>query len=130
MGEELRHELQKQKEQHLEQKEQLLQWQEGLQEVLATVNSEVERALVDECSQPKENSSAILDRLHASVAGTLDQLQADRIWAESEHQKYIDFSTDVVTLHEMLARELREREDSSRQRITEMRDLTRRIGEL
>merc|ERR1712039_701473 len=56
--------------------------------------------------------------------------QSGRAWSESQHQRYLDLSTELLTLQEMSAREHRERHDASKQHVAEMRDLAKRIGDL
>merc|ERR1712066_929013 len=83
----------------------------------------------ESCASADELSSE-LARLRSVVNETGGDLQKGRKWNESEHQRYIDFSTEVATLKEMSARELKERQDATRQHVSELEDAAKRFGEL
>merc|ERR1712060_772400 len=74
--------------------------------------------------------STELKRLRASVSESGEQLKAGRSWNESEHNRYMDFATEVATLKEMHARELRERHDATKKHVSEIQDCTKRFSEL
>lgn len=103
-------------------------WEEGL----SAVGVEFEQALgqQQDSSGAGESISAELGRLRAVVSETGENLKIGRKWNETEHQRYMDFSTEVATLKEMAARELRERQDASRQHVVELEGSTKRFGEL
>lgn len=75
-------------------------------------------------------ATAPLTALDVSLGELREKLLSDKAWGEATHQKFMDLSTEVATLREMSFREARERQDSSKQNLGEVRELTKRLGDL
>lgn len=69
-------------------------------------------------------------QLRAALLQIQEHSQAGRTWAEGEHQRFMDFSTEVATLREMTSRELKERQDSTQRQSGEILELTKRLDGL
>lgn len=131
----LRQQLQDEQNQRRLDQQRLAQWHYALREEVDAIGSDFERVLASEQEQEQdshaaEESCVALPHLEASVAEVRDLMQASRTWSEAEHQKLVDFATEVVTLREMSARELRERQDTSKQQMADVQDIVKRMGEL
>lgn len=117
-----------------EQRKLVQRWQREIQDF----DAELEGALLARaragaaaaCGGGPEDDAAALDQLREAVAELAGKLRSGWTWAEAEHQKYMDFSTEVATLREMAARELRERQDASKQQVADIRGLTQRLSDL
>merc|ERR1712217_378398 len=77
-----------------------------------------------------DDLSAELGRTRECAQGIKEHLRIGRTWNESQHQQYMDFSTEVLTLKEMASREFRERQDATKKLVTELEDSARSVGEL
>merc|ERR1712039_18097 len=84
----------------------------------------------DKCVAPAVSVSAEVESFQALLNNSGENLRSGRKLCETEHQRYMDFSTEVATLKEMSARELRERQDATRQHIGELQNATKRFGDL
>merc|ERR1712178_489428 len=60
----------------------------------------------------------------------MERLEGDRAWAEGEHRSFLDCSTEVMTLREMTSREFKERQDATKQQVSELRGLVKSFNEL
>ncbi|CAE7609097.1 mfsd6b [Symbiodinium pilosum] len=79
---------------------------------------------------PSASSSCLPADAQAALQVATDRMQAGRAWAENEQQRYVEFSTEVLTLQEMSAREFREQEDVGLKQSKELRELAKRFGDL
>ncbi|CAJ1368526.1 unnamed protein product [Effrenium voratum] len=59
-----------------------------------------------------------------------EKVTAGRAWAEKEQQRFVEVSTELLTLQQMTVRELKDQQDSTSKHCGELRDLARRCGEL
>ncbi|CAE6939652.1 mfsd6b, partial [Symbiodinium natans] len=59
-----------------------------------------------------------------------ERMQAGKAWAQNEQQRYVEFSTEVLTLQEMSAKEFREQEESASKQSKELRELAKRFSDL
>lgn len=81
--------------------------------------------------EARERREAVEMRRARDAAKEARELgQAARSWAESQLEKYVEVSTEVLTLKEMGAREARERKEASRVLVSELDRLTREFGDL
>lgn len=71
-----------------------------------------------------------LQRAQTTAAEARSVQSSARDWSESQHQRFLDVSTEILTLKEMYVRECRERQEASRQQVSDVRELSRRFGEL
>jgi len=123
--EELRQQLEQERDQRALEKRTLEAWQEELRETSQAMGTDLETALE---GLPNEEGAG--EALRAVVGELRGQLQASRSWSEAEHQRCMDLSTELATLRELSARELRERQDTSRAQAAEVQELVGRVGEL
>lgn len=108
-------------------------WQRDLCAQLEVIGESVDEAIVAERANASGDEPALLASLGElrSLASELtDRLQGDRKWAEGEHRAFMDCSTEVMTLRTMTSRECKERQDTSKQQVSELKELAKRVGEL
>lgn len=108
------------------------EWQKNLLGELEAITLSL-----DDMLEPKHSSSAgrhniseALDELKNVASSLTERLQSDKAWAEGEHRALLDCSTEVLTLREMTSRELKERQDASKQQVAELNKLTKLIGDV
>ncbi|CAE7771186.1 MFSD6 [Symbiodinium sp. KB8] len=76
------------------------------------------------------SSSSSSSAAQVAVQQATERTQAGKAWAENEQQRYVEFSTEVLTLQEMSVREFREQEDTASKQSKELRELAKRFGDL
>mmetsp|Transcript_27202 Transcript_27202/g.63337 ORF Transcript_27202/g.63337 Transcript_27202/m.63337 type:complete len:519 (+) Transcript_27202:74-1630(+) len=86
-----------------------------------------EEQKLDPC---KAKSTKQMSALGASLAKLTEHFQADKAWSEGKQQKYSDFSTEVLTLREMLVREFKDQKDASKKHVDELKDTTSKLVDL
>eukprot|EP00439_Symbiodinium_sp_Y106_P053833 s2107_g7.t1 len=75
-------------------------------------------------------SSSSSPAAQVAIQQATERTQAGKAWAENEQQRYVEFSTEVLTLQEMSVREFREQEDAASKQSKELRELAKRFGDL
>mmetsp|Transcript_98728 Transcript_98728/g.247407 ORF Transcript_98728/g.247407 Transcript_98728/m.247407 type:complete len:539 (-) Transcript_98728:21-1637(-) len=139
----LRQQLQEEQQRLQDQRGESSRRQQSLKERVDAISAEFETALQGEAMAIEGRSAAnsvrlarerrelgSLRRSLAAATEAKEHQQSARTWAEGQHQRYIEVSTELLTLQEMCTREHRERQDTSRQHVAEMRDLAKRMGDL
>lgn len=74
---------------------------------------------------PEELAS--LSSSASALEAAQEKLLAGRTWAEKEQQRYVDVSTEVLTLQQMTLRESKEQEETAEKQCTELRSLSSRL---
>lgn len=106
-------------------------WQQDLQAQLEAMIVEFGQELRQSAQQLSTgNARSAMDDLKIAVSELKERLQSDREWAETGHRKFMDCSTEVLTLREMTSREFKERQDMSRQQVSEVKDLAKRLDDV
>lgn len=139
----LRRQLQEEHQRLQDQREESLRWQHSLKGQMDAIGAEFEQALTGEAAAVEGQNAAAavraaresrevgsLRRALVAAAEVKELQQSGRAWSEAQHQRYVEISTELLTLQEMCKREHRERQDTSKQRAAEMRDLAKRMHDL
>lgn len=109
----------------------LEEWQHDLCAALDGLGAEFDQSLSEGDGEGGgDDSEALAGGLMASAGQVREHVDASRKWCEDEHQRYMDVSTEVATVREMAAKELRERQEASRQQVSDVRELSGRVAEL
>jgi len=139
----LRRQLHEEQQQVQAQRGESLRLQEIFKERLGTIGAEFEQALADEAAAAESSNASAsvraarerreagaLKRASAAAAEAQEFQKSARTWSEAQHQRYLDLSTELLTLQAMSEREHRDRQDASKQQVAEMRDIAKRMGDL
>jgi len=115
-------------------------WHLDAQASLDRLGADFEEALASETAQASAAASArnlgeegereAVARLRAGASEAQASHEESRTWTEAQQQKYLELSTEVLTLRTMAATELRERQVASRAQVSELTTLKKTMGEL
>lgn len=86
---------------------------------------DVAQALQDIKELPEELRS--LSSSASALEAAQEKLLAGRTWAEKEQQRFVDVSTEVLTLQQMTLRESKEQEETAEKQCTELHTLSSRL---
>ncbi|CAJ1416266.1 unnamed protein product [Effrenium voratum] len=107
---------------------QLAQAAAELQEHRRRMKQEAEQLLAELEPQMQALSESLGAAPHTQQV--TEKVTAGRAWAEKEQQRFVEVSTELLTLQQMTVRELKDQQDSTSKHCGELRDLARRCGEL
>lgn len=100
----------------------------GFAEALSSQAAQAGGGARERCAQGE--AAAMRRRGRDAALDARECQQACRAWCESQQQRHAELSTEVLSLKNMAAQELRERQDASRQHVAELREMAKRMGEL
>mmetsp|Transcript_9937 Transcript_9937/g.22591 ORF Transcript_9937/g.22591 Transcript_9937/m.22591 type:complete len:501 (+) Transcript_9937:61-1563(+) len=74
-------------------------------------------------------SKLLINKMQTSIGKLKDHMQADKVWSEGGQQKYVDFSTEVLTLRDMSVREWKDQHSTAKRHVTELQELTQKLAD-